>query len=1107
MNIEQWLGENNQLGIDIWKNKYQFNGETFDEWLDRVSNYDNDIKRLIIEKKFLFGGRILANRGLDKKGRKVTYSNCYVLPQVEDSIEDIYKTCSDLARTFSYGGGVGIDISKLRPVNAFVNNTARKTSGACSFMDTFSQVTETIGQNGRRGALMISIDCTHPELLEFIEIKNDLNKVTKANISVRITNDFMIAVENDEDWELYFKTEHEEIRKTVKAKDVFKLLCYNNWNMAEPGILFWDRIKDFNILSEDENFKYDGVNPCFTGDMRLLTTEGFKTFKELCDTEPMIVSYDGQISKGKVWCNGEKDTIELIMSNNDIIKCTPNHRFMTIDGDECEAKELKGLKIMPSIYNTNKIDNLYVKLGFIQGDGQLSRLNSETHKGLEVNIGYKDGDIRDLFENDSYTEKSNRAIYLNGYNELLEELGFSRTILPFRGFPKDYINWDLNKKASFLQGCYSANGCVNAKTRVSYKTTCREFAEQLIETLESDFGITPNLTINKKHQAKFDNGEYECRESYDVNINKYNDIIIFAQNIGFYQNYKKIKLINMIREKVPYVRNIRKGVPQLVYDFKEPINHWGIVEGYVAHNCAEEPLPAGGSCLLGSINLSEYVIDGIFDFEEFKEDIHIIVRAMNNVLDQGLPLHPLAIQKETVRDWRQIGIGIMGLADMLIKMGIRYDSERALDLCNNIGFDLANESLLASSLLAKEQGTYPLYNKDSVLASDYILYNTADETYETIKEYGLRNSQILTIAPTGTLSTMLGISGGIEPIFSLSYTRKTESLHGEDVYYKVYTPIAKEYMDKHGLKEEEELPYFFVTAQTLNPFKRVEMQGVWQSRIDASISSTVNLPNSATVEEVEQLYIHAWKNGLKGMTIYRDGCARSGVLTLENDNKEEKVEETNELKRGEWEQKPLGVIEIPRKIYTGCGKELLHITISPKEKRIIDFYITSSSTGGCKMNIQALAISMSAILRLGGNVNNIKCAFRGLGGCPSYTTARAKGKKVSKGVSCPTAILNVLLEVQQQLENETLLELQELGYYDNKNNIEEEKVIEGAKFSFTPIDLNNRPKFTNEELKFIEEYGESAYSQRYGKCPICNDKIDHVGGCVQCNSCGWSKCS
>ena len=150
MKVEEWLGSDNQLAIDIWNKKYKFENETFEEWLDRVSNGNEELKELIINKKFLFGGRILANRGLQNYGKKVTYSNCYVLAVEEDSIESIYKTCADLARTFSYGGGVGIDISPLRAKGMTVHNAAKTTTGAVSFMNTFSNVSEVIGQNGRR---------------------------------------------------------------------------------------------------------------------------------------------------------------------------------------------------------------------------------------------------------------------------------------------------------------------------------------------------------------------------------------------------------------------------------------------------------------------------------------------------------------------------------------------------------------------------------------------------------------------------------------------------------------------------------------------------------------------------------------------------------------------------------------------------------------------------------------------------------------------------------------------------------------------------------------------------------------------------------------------
>lgn len=150
LNVKEWLGENNQLGIDIWTKKYQYNNETFDEWLDRVSGGDADVRELIKEKKFLFAGRILSNRGLQNDGHKITYSNCYVISPPEDSIESIFDCAKRLARTFSYGGGCGTDISKLSPKGATVNNAAKETSGSVSFMDLYSLTTELIGQNGRR---------------------------------------------------------------------------------------------------------------------------------------------------------------------------------------------------------------------------------------------------------------------------------------------------------------------------------------------------------------------------------------------------------------------------------------------------------------------------------------------------------------------------------------------------------------------------------------------------------------------------------------------------------------------------------------------------------------------------------------------------------------------------------------------------------------------------------------------------------------------------------------------------------------------------------------------------------------------------------------------
>jgi ribonucleoside-diphosphate reductase alpha chain len=257
MTVNEWLN-NDQLGIDIWTKKYCYNNESFEQWLDRVSHGDEDVKNLIVSKKFLFGGRILANRGLPEQGIKTTMSNCYVLEAPSDSIESIFDTGAKMARTFSYGGGVGIDISNLRPNGAPVNNAARTTSGAVSFMDFFSYITGLIGQKGRRGALMLSISCDHPDLEEFINLKTDLEKCTKANISIRVTDEFMQAVIDNKPWMLKFG----DIEKEVNAKDLFMVLAKNNHSMAEPGILYWDRIQDYNLCHKYEGFTYAGVNPC-----------------------------------------------------------------------------------------------------------------------------------------------------------------------------------------------------------------------------------------------------------------------------------------------------------------------------------------------------------------------------------------------------------------------------------------------------------------------------------------------------------------------------------------------------------------------------------------------------------------------------------------------------------------------------------------------------------------------------------------------------------------------------------------------------------------------------------------------------------------------------
>lgn len=746
MTVQEWLGTENQLGQDIWERKYRYENETFDEWINRVSGGNSEIANLIKEKKFLFGGRILANRGLENKGRKISLSNCYVIEPPEDNIESIFDCAKKLARTYSYGGGCGVDISKLSPRGAKVNNAAKETTGSVSFMDLYSMVTGLIGQAGRRGALMLSLSCEHPDLEEFIGIKSDLDRVTKANISIRITDKFMAAVKNKTPFTLSFTRLEtgETITKEIDAYEMFHKMCEMNWDYAEPGMLFWDRINNWNLLSCDDEFEYAGTNPC-----------------------------------------------------------------------------------------------------------------------------------------------------------------------------------------------------------------------------------------------------------------------------------------------------------------------------------AEEPLPAGGSCLLGSINLAEFACDTGFDFESFKHCVKSSVIALNEVLDEGLPLHPLKEQRESVYDWRQIGLGIFGLADLLIKLGIKYGSPEAIDLCDMIGHTMADMAIKTSAVLAKEYGVYPKYKPEAVEQSAFYSKNALGETKELVESFGLRNSQLLTIAPTGSLSTMLGVSGGIEPIFANYYTRKTESLKGHDEYYKVYTPIVKEYMDKHGLKDDSELPDYFVTAQTLDYKNRIYMQSIWQSHIDASISSTVNVPNDFTVEQVEGLYMTAWEAGLKGVTIFRDGCKRAGILTIK-ENTEDTVEKPHNLERGMIIKADDNCIGKKRTLRTGCGTLHCEAFFDPDNGQLLETYFSKGSSGGCNNFMIGLSRMISLAARGGIDVYSIVDQLKSSGTCPSYAVRTATKHDTSKGSSCPVAIGNALLEMYEEM-------MDEVGFSDI-----EEKELEVAAPKIMPVSK--------------------------AKCPQCGGELVFEGGCNTCKNCGWSKC-
>ena len=486
---------------------------------------------------------------------------------------------------------------------------------------------------------------------------------------------------------------------------------------------------------------------------------------------------------------------------------------------------------------------------------------------------------------------------------------------------------------------------------------------------------------------------------------------------------------------------------------------------------------------MGSINLSEFVNDPFtdlasFDYDELKQTVRTCVKALNDILDDGLPLHPLQEQRDSVRDWRQIGLGVMGLADCLLKLGYKYGEEDCLEFCNKLGYTIACESIWMSAHLASQKGVYPKY-KTCIMNSPYFIENTDSDAKEYVKTNGLRNSQLLTTAPTGTLSTMLGISGGMEPIYANYYTRKTESLYGEPVYYKVYTPIVQKYMEMHNISDDKDLPDYFITAMDLDYHKRIKMQAVWQKHIDASISSTVNLPESATIEDVENLYLEAWKNGLKGVTIYRDQCKRSGVLSTAT------TEESQEsaLARGYVISASDDLVGKKRKLITGCGS--LHcIAMFDKETgELRETYLSKGSTGGCQNFMIGLSRMISIAARGGISIADIVDQLYSTGTCPSYAIRKATKNDTSKGSCCPVAVGNALMDMYNEMQSE----IRHIGPMTSENR--------------------NETSSSKSTTTVSDNFEVSVSISSEAVCPECGEPIVFEGGCNTCKNCGWSKCN
>lgn len=431
---------------------------------------------------------------------------------------------------------------------------------------------------------------------------------------------------------------------------------------------------------------------------------------------------------------------------------------------------------------------------------------------------------------------------------------------------------------------------------------------------------------------------------------------------------------------------------------------------------------------------------------------------MDDVLEENLPNHALEKQKEMVRKYRNCGIGIMGLHDAFIKMGIVYGSAFSIDKTRELMNFIFNAALSASVELGKERGNFPGYSQkiwDSTIIKENVLPDNIDK-YKKLNT--LRNCSLLSIAPCGSIATMLNVSTGIEPWFALHYTRNTKSLDKEkETSFEVWAPIAKQ---ANVLKWH---PECLVTSNDISWKQHIDIQAAAQKAVDTAISKTINMPKETTLEDIKQLYVYAWRSGLKGCTIYVDG-SRNPILTISS--KEEKRSIENPNTRGYIVKADDNCIGLKRTLTTGCGT--LHVTsyFDPITGDLRETYLSKGSTGGCNNFMIGLSRMISLAARGGVKLDDILDQLKSCGTCPSYAVRNAIKHDTSKGSCCPVAVGNALKDMAAEVK---------VGIHK-------------------PI-MVNKPKVQIDTIIETEE------------CPECHEKtLIRESGCRSCSNCGWSKC-
>jgi len=844
-------------------------------------------------------------------------SACFVLP-VEDSLESIFTAVKNMAFIEKSGGGVGFDFSKLRPKGDIVKSTKGVASGPVSFMRVFDAATEVIKAGGkRRGAMMGVLRVDHPDVVEFITSKQKPGVLSNFNVSVAVTDEFMKECEEDGEYWLINPRNNEKVRK-VKAGTFWNLMAKSAWESGDPGVIFIDELNRRNPISEIG--RIEATNPCLTSDAWIMTKDGARQVKELLGKMFTVILNAGEwpTSEDGFFLTGSKSVYNLKTKEGFELRLTGDHKILKVQRltrykIETIWESVKSLKSGDKVVlnDHRKLKGWEGKLGeregyligLLLGDGTIKK-----NKVILSSWGEGEGAkaVRMLALNYSETfphrsdfkgwmEVKNRGEYrlsLGYFKKLAVELGLKPG--------KKTITQEMEKASSgfckgLLKGLFDADGSVQGSRSKGFSVRLAQSDVNILKAVQRmllRFGIFSKIYMNRRTRgtSKMPNGkggtkEYLRRPQHELMISKEN-MLYFYERVGFSDSDKMEKLgkiVNDYKRKMNRERflatidEVTINNMEEVYDVKIPGINALDANGFYVHNCGEQPLLPYESCNLGSVNLSRMVENGKVDWKKLREIVRNAVHLLDNVIDANR--FPLKEIEEMTKANRKIGLGVMGFADMLIKLGIPYDSEEALKLGEKVMKFVTEEARKRSVGLGEERGSFPNFDK-SVWKDKY---------------HCLRNATITTIAPTGSISIIAGCSSGIEPLFAISFMRNV--LDGTRLFETnpLFEIAAKERgFYSAGLLEEiartgsvqgiegvpEDVKRVFVTALDISPEWHVRMQAAFQKYTDNAVSKTVNLPHDATVEDVEKVFWLAYRLKCKGITVYRYGSKPEQVLNI-----------------------------------------------------------------------------------------------------------------------------------------------------------------------------------------------------------------------------------